>query len=106
MAILNRLSLVIDPETGADVVQMQLIEDLSVDPQGWVIYRFRPSSPVCPLAVTLALDIQAAVSEVPGVSGQDLEVVGFVQAEALTALLKLERERRQGTSRGGGAEHT
>ena len=94
-AVLARLKQVIDPETGADVVEMQLVEDLTVDDQGCVAYRFRPSSPVCPLAVALALAIQNAVGEVVGVTNQQLEVVGFVQAEALTALLKQERERRK-----------
>jgi metal-sulfur cluster biosynthetic enzyme len=93
--ILARLSKIIDPETGADVVQMQLLEDLTVDEKSWVTYRFRPSSPVCPLAVTLALDIQSAVGDVAGVLGQDMEVVGFVQAETLTALLKQERDMPQ-----------
>ena len=92
-AILGRLSTVIDPETGIDVVQMQLVEGLTVDEQGWVRYRFRPSSPVCPLAVSIALAIQTAVSEVAGITGQDLEVVDYVQAEALTALLRKERAR-------------
>ena len=94
-AIQARLKQVIDPETGADVVEMQLVEDLTVDDRGCVAYRFRPSSPVCPLAVTLALAIQNAVSEVDGVADQELEVVGFVQAEALTALLRQERDRRK-----------
>ena len=86
--ILWRLKMVIDPETGADVVRMRLIEDLRVDPDGTVHYRFRPSSPVCPIAVPLVVDIRQAVSEVKGVKDQDIEVVGYVQAKTLTRLLK------------------
>ena len=85
----ERLSRVIDPETGVDVMRMRLIEDLEVDEQtGLVRYKFRPSSPVCPIAVHLALDIKRAVAEVPGVSGQEIEVVGYVGADALNDLLK------------------
>lgn len=51
-------------------------------------YRFRPSSPLCPLAVTLALQIKQAVAEVEGVTGQEIEVVGYVGAESLNELLK------------------
>jgi metal-sulfur cluster biosynthetic enzyme len=47
-AILSRLSEVIDPETGVDVVRMRLIENLMVDINGRVAYVFRPSSPLCP----------------------------------------------------------
>jgi metal-sulfur cluster biosynthetic enzyme len=87
-AIVKRLQQVIDPETGADVVRMRLIEDLRVEEEtGRVSYRFRPSSPLCPLAVPLALSIRDALAGVPGVTGQEIEVVGYVGAEELNALL-------------------
>jgi metal-sulfur cluster biosynthetic enzyme len=87
-AILERLSKVIDPETGVDVVRMRLIEDLIVDEKGYVSYKFRPSSPFCPIAVPLSLDIQHAVAEVEGVTGQNVEVVDFALAEELTKWLR------------------
>jgi metal-sulfur cluster biosynthetic enzyme len=87
-AILARLSSVVDPETGADVVRMRLIENLVVDEAGVVRYTFRPSSPLCPLAVVLALSIRQAVAEVEGVTSQEIEVVGYVKARELNALLR------------------
>ncbi len=87
-AIIARLSTVVDPETGADVVRMRLIEDLTVDENGVAHYRFRPSSPLCPIAVPLALAIRQAVAEVEGVTGQEIEVVGYLQAAELNALLR------------------
>ena len=87
-AILDKLSTVIDPETGVDVVRMRLIEDLMVDENGYVTYKFRPSSPLCPIAVPLSLAIKQAVSEVNVVTGQDLEIVGYIQAEEMTELLR------------------
>jgi metal-sulfur cluster biosynthetic enzyme len=87
-AILEKLSTVIDPETGVDVVRMRLIEELDVDESGFVRYKFRPSSPLCPIAVPLSLMIRDAVATVPGVTGQDMEIVGYVQAEQLTNLLR------------------
>ena len=87
-AVIHQLQKVIDPETGVDIVRMRLIEDLTVDEMGTVHYRFRPSSPLCPLAVTLALQIKEAVAQVKGVAGQEVEVVGYVGAGALNALLK------------------
>ena len=87
-AILQRLSSVIDPETGVDVVRMRLIEDLEVDEEGVVRYKFRPSSPLCPIAVPLALAIRQAVAEVEGVTGQEIEVVGYLRAAELNALLR------------------
>jgi len=87
-AILTRLSAVMDPETGADVVHMRLVEDLTVDEEGVVRYMFRPSSPLCPIAIPLALSIRQAVAEVAGVARQEITVVGYIQAEELNALLR------------------
>ncbi len=87
--ILSCLSTVIDPETGTDVVRMRLVEDLTVGGGGGIArYKFRPSSPLCPLAVPLALSIRKAVAEVEGVTGQEIEVVGYVQAAELNAMLR------------------
>lgn len=87
-AILEKLTTVIDPETGVDVVRMRLIEDLTVDENGKVKYRFRPSSPLCPIAVPLANSIQMAVARVPGVTSQEIEVVDFILSTELMELLK------------------
>ena len=87
--VTEQLRQVIDPETGVDVMRMRLIEDLEVNSEtGKVSYRFRPSSPLCPLAVSLALDIRKAVAMVPGVADQEIEVVGYVGADELNALLQ------------------
>ncbi|MGD8584415.1 MAG: iron-sulfur cluster assembly protein [Chloroflexota bacterium] len=85
--IIARLRLVIDPETRADVIRMRLIEDLEVSNSGQVEYVFRPSSPVCPLAVSLAQQIKQAVAQVPGVVSQKITVEGYVAAKQLTLLI-------------------
>jgi metal-sulfur cluster biosynthetic enzyme len=86
-AILDRLTQVIDPETGADVVHMQLVQDIQIDDAGKVSYTFRPSSPLCPIAVPLAVTILQAISEVEGVTGQNITVVDYVEAEQLNQVL-------------------
>jgi metal-sulfur cluster biosynthetic enzyme len=89
--VTERLGQVIDPETGVDVMRMRLIEDLEVDAEtGRVRYKFRPSSPFCPLAVHLALSMRDAVAGVPGVTEQEIEVLGYVGADELNTLLKEE----------------
>ncbi|RPI94715.1 MAG: DUF59 domain-containing protein [Chloroflexi bacterium] len=90
LAILEELSTVIDPETGADVVRMKLVEDLVVDASGQVSYTFQPSSPLCPIAVYLAVQIRMTVAGVPGVSGQRIRVTNYVAAEKLTELINQE----------------
>jgi len=87
--VLAKLRTVIDPETGVDVVRMRLIEDLEVDERSGVVrYTFRPSSPFCPLAVTLGLAIKEAVAQVEGAARQEIEVEGYVGAQELGDLLR------------------
>ncbi len=87
-AIIDKLRSVIDPETGVDVIRMQLVREISIDDKKKVRYIFRPSSPLCPIAVPLALGIIEAISQVPGVSAQDITVVDYIQADQLNATLK------------------
>jgi metal-sulfur cluster biosynthetic enzyme len=88
--ILERLRSVIDPETNVDVVRMRLVENLWVDMLGKVRYTFRPSSFVCPIAVSLAMDIKKAVAEVPGVTSQEIAVEGYLAAADLETLINQE----------------
>ena len=90
--IIERLRQVIDPETGVDVVRMRLVENLDVDDAGRAGYTFRPSSPLCPVAVFLVTQIKKAVSEVPGVTSQDIKIEGYVAADELTKLINKEQE--------------
>jgi metal-sulfur cluster biosynthetic enzyme len=86
--VIDALSEVIDPETGLDVIRMRLVEDVTVDDAGVVHYVFRPSSPFCPLAVSLALSMRDAVAAVHGITGQKAKVVGYIHAAELNAMLQ------------------
>lgn len=86
--IMQKLTKVIDPETGVDVVKMKLIQDLQVDEELKVRYLFRPSSPLCPLAAPLALEIIQTIREVQEISGQSITVVDYIQADELNKTLK------------------
>jgi metal-sulfur cluster biosynthetic enzyme len=91
--ILMRLVEVIDPETGVDVLRMRLVEDLTVDEKtGIAIYTFRPSSPLCPIAHSLAVDIKRAVASVAGVQAQNITVEGYVKAQELTEIINQEEQ--------------
>jgi metal-sulfur cluster biosynthetic enzyme len=87
--IIQKLTEVIDPETGADVIRMRLVDDLVVTEDGQVSYTFRPSSPLCPIAVYLAMQVKQAVASIPGVLKQKIEIRDYIQAEELTELINL-----------------
>jgi metal-sulfur cluster biosynthetic enzyme len=85
--VIQRLMTVMDPETNTDVIRMRLIQNLSVDANGKVMYIFRPSSPLCPIAVPLALSILQAIGEVEGVTGQQMTVVDYIGADELNEII-------------------
>ncbi|MFN2213097.1 MAG: metal-sulfur cluster assembly factor [Anaerolineales bacterium] len=89
-AVQERLREVIDPETGADVVRMRLIENLTATADGKVKYTFHPSSPLCPIAVYLIKEIKQAVARVPGVRNQEIKVTGYIASSELTQLINKE----------------
>jgi metal-sulfur cluster biosynthetic enzyme len=86
--VIQKLSQVIDPETGVDVIKMRLVQDIKIDSSGKIAYVFRPSSPLCPIAVPLVLGIIDAINEVEGISGQDVLVKDYVEADQLNEILK------------------
>jgi len=87
-AVIEKLAKVLDPETGVDIVRMKLVMDLTIDENGKATYIFRPSSPLCPIAVPLAMMIIQAIKEVEGITGQNITVVDYVEAEKLNEVLR------------------
>lgn len=91
-AVLEKLKQVIDPETGADVVRMRLVENLVIEDTGKINYTFRPSSPFCPIAVPLGLMIIQAINDVEGIADQCMTVVDYIEADKLNELFRIELE--------------
>ena len=88
--VIARLRTVIDPETNADVIRMQLVKDLSIQEGGLVSYTFQPSSYLCPLAVFLVTQIKKAITGISGVTSQVITVEGYVAQDELTKLINQE----------------
>jgi metal-sulfur cluster biosynthetic enzyme len=86
-AVITALKKVIDPETGADVVRMRLVLDLEIHEDGTAEYIFRPSSPLCPIALTLVMSIIEAVKDVEGVTDQKITVIDYAGAKELNKIL-------------------
>jgi len=58
---------VIDPETGLSFAEMHMITDVKEEEPGIVKIDFIPSSPFCPIAFKLAMDVKNAAMKVTGV---------------------------------------
>lgn len=61
------VGLVVDPETGMSFAEMQMITNVKEEEPGIFKVEFVPSSPFCPIAFKLAMDIKNAALKVPGV---------------------------------------
>lgn len=92
----EKLSQIVDPETGMDVLRIRLARDIQVD-QGNVRITLRPSSQVCPIAFKLGAMIKDAISSVAGVVGLTIEVKNYIRASELESLLN-ESSSRKGVS--------
>jgi len=84
--IKTRLSEVVDPGAGLNVMRMGLLKDLKVQ-NGTVSLTFRPSSPVCPMAFSLAPSIKNTIESVPGVTAVKMRIENFNRASELQQLL-------------------
>jgi metal-sulfur cluster biosynthetic enzyme len=83
------LSEVMDPETGLDVTRMDIIHDINVEEAGEVSLVFRPSSPVCPMAYSLASSIKKKLEDIAEVHSVRIRVENFQRADHLETLLNM-----------------
>ena len=85
---MQKLSDVIDPETGLSVTRMGLIRDLSIDEKtGDVHLVFRPTSFLCPVPLKLAEGIKNAIENIADVGNVRIKVEGYARAKQLNQLL-------------------
>jgi metal-sulfur cluster biosynthetic enzyme len=79
---------VMDPGANLNVVDMGLIRELSISDNGQVNIVLRPSSPVCPMAFTLAANIKEAIEGLNEVKSVHLTIVDFIRADELNKMME------------------
>jgi metal-sulfur cluster biosynthetic enzyme len=84
----HALAEIIDPETGLSIMRMDLIHDIEVTADGSVSLVFRPSSPVCPMAYSLANSIKKKLETVSQVNAVNVRVENFERAAHLESVLQ------------------
>ena len=82
------LAEIIDPETGLSIMRMDLIHDIEVTADGSVSLVFRPSSPVCPMAYSLASSIKKKLEALGQVNSVIIKVENFERAAHLESALQ------------------
>jgi len=73
--IVQALRKVYDPEIPVNVYDIGLIYEIDVKEGGEVAIDMTLTSPNCPVAETLPLEVKAAAQSVEGVAGAEVEVV-------------------------------
>lgn len=73
--IVERLRTVYDPEIPVNIYEIGLIYGIDIEPDGRVQIRMTLTSPMCPVAESLPIEVENKVAALPGVAGVGLELV-------------------------------
>ncbi|GAP12320.1 ATPases [Longilinea arvoryzae] len=65
--IMEALKKVIDPELGRSIVDLQMVRDLKIDPEGLVSFTLALTAPGCPLKDRMQQDAHAVLTALPGI---------------------------------------
>ena len=72
---IDALKCIFDPEIPVDIYELGLIYSLEVNGDGVVHVEMTLTSPACPVAESLPMQVQQALSEIDGVTDVDLRLV-------------------------------
>ena len=73
--IIAAIKTVMDPEIPADIYELGLIYTIDIDDDGKVLIEMTLTSPMCPVADSMPMEVQEKVIAVDGVTDIDLRVV-------------------------------
>jgi len=73
--IYDQIRTVYDPEIPVDIYELGLIYQVELKDDGQVYLEMTLTSPACPVAESLPMEVQEKVMEVEGVTDVDLRVV-------------------------------
>jgi metal-sulfur cluster biosynthetic enzyme len=84
---------VIDPETGLTFAEMQLVADVKEEEPGVVKVDFIPSSPFCPIAFKLAMDVKNAALKVAGVKKVLVYCRGHMMEQQINEMVNKDQQK-------------
>jgi len=84
---------VVDPETGLSFAEMHMIKEVKEEEPGVVRVDFIPSSPFCPIAFKLAMDVKNAAIQVGGVKKISVYCRGHVMEQQINEMVNKEQQK-------------
>lgn len=73
--IITAIKTVFDPEIPVDIYELGLIYKIEINDKGVVLLEMTLTSPMCPVADSLPMEVQEKIMGVEGVTDVDLRVV-------------------------------
>ena len=73
--IIAAIKTVYDPEIPVDIYELGLIYDINISEEGRVLLNMTLTTPMCPVADSLPMEVQEKIMVVEGVTDVDLRVV-------------------------------
>ncbi len=92
--VLAALAGVVDPELGADIVELGMVRSVEIRPGGEVAVEVALTVAGCPLRTQLRTDVESHVSALPGVTSVELSM-GEMTPEERAAVMDKARRRAQ-----------
>ena len=86
--VLTALRTVNDPELGRSLVDLNMIHDLSIAPDGDISFTIALTTPGCPLRESMAAGARAAVNSLPGIKAVRTHFRGMTEPERSAAMGK------------------
>jgi metal-sulfur cluster biosynthetic enzyme len=83
--IVKQLAQVVDPEVGVPITEMDLVDDITINPDGIVSIGFHLTAPFCPpmFALEIAQDIKRRIGGLEGVKEVKISMTGHFMAEEI-----------------------
>jgi FeS assembly SUF system protein len=73
--VVEAISTVYDPEIPVNIFELGLIYDIVIDAQGVVHVAMTLTSPACPSAQQIPVEVSTKIRAIPGVSEADVQIV-------------------------------
>ena len=84
---------VVDPETGLTFSEMQMITNVKEEESGVVKIDFIPSSPFCPIAFKLAMDVKNEALKVAGIKKVSVHCRGHMMEQQINEMVNKEQQK-------------
>jgi FeS assembly SUF system protein len=73
--VIEALSTVFDPEIPVNIYELGLVYDIDIDAEGVVHVSMTLTSPACPSAQQIPVDVANKIRAIPGVTEADVQIV-------------------------------